>query len=74
MTIFQESVFVLQNNKKFQNNLALIGSESETTRVGKTWLPCHDHTMIMAKHDHDHAMMTAMFLGMVVMIHGMIMA
>ena len=28
-------------------------------RVGKTWLPCHDHIMIMAKHGHDHAMMTA---------------
>ena len=34
---------------------------------------CHDHhTMIMAKHGHDQAMMTAMFLGMVIMIHSMI--
>ena len=29
------------------------------TRVEKTWRPCHDHNMIMAKHGHDHAMMTA---------------
>ena len=28
-------------------------------RVGKTWLPYHDHTMIMAKHGHDHVMVTA---------------
>ena len=23
------------------------------------WWPCHEQTMIMAKHGHDHAMMTA---------------
>ena len=26
-----------------------------SSRVGRTWLPCH----VMAKHGHDHAMMTA---------------
>ena len=28
-------------------------------QVEKTWLPCHDHTMIKGKHGHDHAMMAA---------------
>ena len=35
---------------------------------------CHDHSMIMAKHGHDHAMMTTMFFCMTFMIHGMSMA
>ena len=37
---------------------------------------CHDHTMIMVKHGHDHAMMIAWqpcFFDMIAIIHGMIM-
>ena len=41
----------------FSFNLTIV------SRVGKNMaaMPwsCHDHTMIMAKHSHDHAMMTA---------------
>ena len=34
-------------------------SDYLSSQVGETWLPCHDHTMIMAKHGYDHAMIMA---------------
>ena len=40
---------------------------------GKIWLPCHDHNKIMTKRGHNHAMMSAAFLGRDSMIHVMIM-
>ena len=46
--------------QKYQSKFhKLCLASPRATRVGKTRLPCHDLSMIMAKHGHDHTMMTA---------------
>ena len=60
----------------FQNNLNILKSLFCQILVlgnmaAMPW-SCHDQTMITVKCGYDHAMMTAMFLDIVVMINGMI--